>query len=200
MDLGIEKIAKLSNNQKIALLIVVLVAVGAVLYFLLIRPKQNELTQLNEKLETLQTQIQKDRATAAKLPLLQKEYDNLNRQLEAALTELPNQKEIPALLTSVTDEGKRAGLEFLVFRPKTEEIKGFYAAVPVDITISGSYRGVGDFFNAVGRLPRIVNISNVVVSDIKSSGSQTNLKVTCLATTFRFLDKNEQVATKEKKK
>lgn len=200
MDLGIEKIAKLSNKQKIVLLIVVLVAVGAVLYFLLIRPKQNELKQLNEKLETLQTQIQKDRATAAKLPLLQKEYDNLNRQLEAALTELPNQKEIPALLTSVTDEGKRAGLEFLVFRPKPEEIKGFYAAVPVDITISGSYRGVGDFFNAVGRLPRIVNISNVVVSDIKSSGAQTNLKVTCLATTFRFLDKNEQVATKEKKK
>lgn len=200
MDLGIEKIAKLSNKQKIALLIVVLVATGAILYFLLIRPKQNELKTLNGKLESLQNQILKDRATAARLPILQKEYDSLNRQLEAALTELPNQKEIPALLTSVTDEGKKAGLEFLVFRPKVEENKGFYAAVPVDITVSGSYRGVGDFFNAVGRLPRIVNISNVAVSDIKSDGQLTNLKVTCLATTFRFLDKNEQLDTKEKKK
>lgn len=200
MDLGIEKIAKLSNKQKIALLIVVLVAAGAILYFLLIRPKQNELKTLNGKLESLQNQILKDRATAARLPILQKEYDSLNRQLEAALTELPNQKEIPALLTSVTDEGKKAGLEFLVFRPKVEENRGFYAAVPVDITVSGSYRGVGDFFNAVGRLPRIVNISNVAVSDIKSDGQLTNLKVTCLATTFRFLDKNEQLDTKEKKK
>jgi len=200
MDLGIEKLAKLSNKQKIALLIVLLLAAGAALYFLLIRPKHNELKQLESRLGTLQTQIQKDRATAARLPILQKEYDMLSKQLDAALTELPNQKEIPALLTSVTDEGKRAGLDFLVFRPKPEQVKEFYAEVPVDITVSGSFRSVGDFFSAVGSLPRIMNISNVSFSDIKSDGISTNLKVTCLATTFRFLDKSELNTTKEQKK
>jgi type IV pilus assembly protein PilO len=199
MDLGIEKISKFTNKQKLLLMLVILLFVSVALFFLLIRPKYDDLKELESKLSTLQTQIQKDRATAAKLPALQKEYARLNNELEAALTELPDQKQIPALLTSVTDEGKNAGLEFLVFRPKPEEIKEFYAAVPVDITIYGPYRSVGQFFNAVGSLPRIMNITNVSFSDIKSDGSQTNMKVTCLATTFRFLSKNEQNTAKEKK-
>lgn len=198
MDLGIEKIAKMPTKQKIALMIALLVIVCVVMYMLLIRPKQTELKEYESRLSDLQAQLQKDRATVAKLPILQREYDSLNRQLEAALTELPNQKEIPALLTSVTDEGKKAGLEFLVFRPRPEEKKDFYAEVPVDITVLGSYRSLGDFFSAIGSLPRIMNIRNVSFVDVKSDGIQTTNKVNCLATTFRFLDKSEQI-TKEKK-
>ncbi|MGA7827090.1 MAG: type 4a pilus biogenesis protein PilO [Geobacteraceae bacterium] len=192
MDLGIDKIAKLPNKQKLALLIFLLVVEVALLFFFLIQPKYNELKELDGKLATLQQQVQENRILAARLPILQKEYDQLNKQLQAALTELPNEKEIPKLLTSVTDEGKKAGLDFLVFRPQAEQRKDFYAAVPVDITIAGTFSSVGNFFAAVGNLPRIMNISNVRFSDIKSSGNHTSLKVTCLATTFRFLEKEEQ--------
>lgn len=200
MDLGFDRIGKLPNKQKIIILVVLLLAVGALSFFFLIKPKYTELKDLNGKLETLQQQIQKDKQVAANLPVLMKEYDRLNRELAAALTELPNQKEIPALLTSVTDEGKKAGLDFLVFKPGTEAKLDFYASVPVDITVAGSFKSVGDFFAAVGNLPRIVNISNVNFSDIKSSGERTGLKVTCLATTFRFLDKKEQNDAKTVKK
>lgn len=191
MDLGLEKITKLPTKQKIALLVLLLIAIGCALFFLLIKPKYKELKELEEKLAGLKTQIEENRKLAANLPILIKDYERLQKELELALTELPNQKEIPALLTSVTDEGKRAGLDFLLFRPKGEEPKDFYAAVPVDITVSGTYASVGNFFSAVSRLPRIVNISNVVFSDIKNTGEKTRLKVTCLATTFRFLDKKE---------
>jgi len=191
MDLGLEKITKLPTKQKIALLVLILIAIGCALFFLLLKPKYKELKELEEKLTGLKTQIEENRKLAANLPILIKDYERLQKELELALTELPNQKEIPALLTSVTDEGKRAGLDFLLFRPKGEEPKDFYAAVPVDITVSGTYASVGNFFSAVSRLPRIVNISNVVFSDIKNTGEKPRLKVTCLATTFRFLDKKE---------
>jgi type IV pilus assembly protein PilO len=191
MDLGLDKITKLPAKQKIALLVLIILAIGVALFFLLIKPKYNELKELEATLAGLKTQIEENRKLAANLPILIKDYERLQKELEHALTELPNQKEIPALLTSVTDEGKRAGLDFLLFRPKGEELKDFYAAVPVDITVSGTYESVGNFFSAVSRLPRIVNISNVVFSDIKSSGEKPKLKVTCLATTFRFLDKKE---------
>jgi type IV pilus assembly protein PilO len=191
MELGLDKINKMSNKQKIGLLVVLFILICAASYFSLIQPKYNELKSLDARLTELQNQIENDRKIAANLPALQREFDKLNNDLQAALTELPNEKEIPTLLTSITDEGKKAGLDFLVFRPKPEEPKEFYAAVPVDITVSGSYHSVGNFFAAVGSLPRIVNISNVVFSDIKSAGDMTSLKVTCLATTFRFLDKKE---------
>lgn len=192
MDLGFDKIVKLPNKQKIALLVLFLLVEGAALCFFVLKPKYVELKGLEDNLAGLQQQVQENRVLAAKLPILQKEYEELSRQLDAALTELPNEKEIPALLTSVTDEGKNAGLDFLVFRPQPEQVKDFYAEVPVDITVSGTYSSVGNFFAAVGNLPRIMNISNVRFYDIKSSAGQTSLKVTCLATTFRFLGEKEQ--------
>jgi len=98
MDLGIDKIAKLPNKQKIALLVLLLLVEVAALFFLLLQPKYKELKGLQEQLAGLQQQVQENRVLASRLPILQKEYDQLSRQLEAALTELPNQKEIPKLV------------------------------------------------------------------------------------------------------
>lgn len=191
MDPSIEKILKLPNKEKIALLILIVLLEGAAFYFGLYQPKYTQLTDLTHKVEDLHNQVQENKKVADNLPRYKEEYVHLQKELEGALTELPNQQEIPSLLTSITNVGKGAGLEFLLFRPKPEEPKDFYAAVPVDISVSGSFQSVGNFFIAVSNLPRIVNISNVAVSDIKDVGGRTMMKVSCLATTFRFMDKKE---------
>ena len=131
------------------------------------------------------------RKLANNLPKFKAEFEGLKKDLDNALTELPNSKEIPSLLTSITSAGKSAGLDFLTFRPKGETPKEFYAEVPVDIVVSGPFFGIANFFVAVGNLPRIVNISNVVFSDIRNDRGRNLVKVNCQATTFRFLDKQE---------
>lgn len=191
MDPQIEKILKLPTRQKVALLVLILMLEGAAFFYALYQPRMKELTALQTRLEELQTQINEDRRIANNLPRYKAEYEQLKRDLDNALTELPNQKEIPSLLTSISSVGKGAGLDFLLFRPKPEVPKDFYAEVPVDIAVSGTFYNVADFFVAVANLPRIVNINNVSFSDIKSSGGRTTLKVNCLATTFRFLDQKE---------
>ncbi len=197
MDARIEKLLKLPNKQKLALLAAILVVEGAALYWGLYAPRQKELADLRGKLEKLQHEVQEKTRIANNLPKLKKEYQQLQKDLENALTELPNQKEIPSLLTGITSVGKGAGLDFLLFRPKGEVPKDFYAEVPVDISVSGSFYGVANFFTAVGNLPRIVNITNVSFTDIKPVGGKTTVKVNCLATTFRFIEKKE---TKDDKK
>lgn len=191
MNSQVEKILKLPMKQKVLLLAVVVVLEAAALVWFLYLPKHKELTGLKTELTKLQTEIEEKTRIANNLPRLQKEYDQLNIELAQALTELPNSKEIPSLLTSITTVGKNAGLDFLVFKPRGETPKDFYAEVPVDITVSGSYFSIANFFAAVASLPRIVNISNVVFTDIKNVNNRMMTKVTCLATTFRFLDKKE---------
>jgi type IV pilus assembly protein PilO len=198
MDQRLEKILKLPNKQKVAILLAILLIEGGALFWVMYLPRHKELGQLQGTLTSLRTQVEETRKIANNLPRFKREYDDLNRELEKALTELPNQKEIPTLLTSITAAGKDAGLDFLVFKPKPEEPRDFYAVVPVDIAVSGSYYNVANFFAAVSKLSRIVNISNVVFSDIKPSGDRTQLKITCLATTFRFLDKKENQNEKKK--
>ena len=109
MNSSLEKIFKMPTRQKIAVWVIVLVAIALGFYFLLIKSKQTELKDLQTKLNDLQTQIQENRKIADNLPVLQKEYNQLSMQLDRALTELPNQKEIPTLLTSITSAGKGAG-------------------------------------------------------------------------------------------
>jgi len=191
MDPQIEKLLKLPTKEKVALLILLLVLEGAGLYYGLHRPRMQEREELKTKHEELQKQIEESRRIANNLPRFKAEYEQLKKDLDNALTELPNQKEIPSLLTSISNAGKGAGLDFLLFRPKPEVPKDFYAEVPVDVSVSGTFYNVADFFVAVGKLPRIVNINNVNFSDIKETGGRTSLRVSCLATTFRFLDAKE---------
>jgi len=191
MNPQVEKILKLPTKQKILLLVLVVVIEAAALVWFLYLPKHKELSGLKVELAKLQTEIDEKTRIATNLPRLQREFEQLNIELAQALTELPNSKEIPSLLTSITTVGKNAGLDFLVFKPKGEVVKDFYAEVPVDITVSGSYFSVANFFAAVANLPRIVNISSVAFSDIKPVNNRMMTKVTCLATTFRFLDKKE---------
>ena len=191
MDPSVEKILKLPFKQKVLILVLISIVEAAALVWFLYLPKYKEYEGLKAQLTTLQSEIDEKTRIANNLPKLKLEYEQLNQELALALTELPNSKEIPSLLTSITSLGKNAGLDFLTFRPKGEVPKDFYAEVPVDIVVSGSYFSVANFFAAVANLPRIVNITNVAFSDIKNVNNRMMTKVTCLATTFRFLDKKE---------
>lgn len=191
MEPHVEKILKLPTKQKLLILLLVVLLEGAVLVWFLYIPKYREEAGLKADLAKLQAEVDEKTRVANNLPRLKAEYEQLNKELAQALTELPNSKEIPSLLTSITTLGKNAGLDFLVFRPKGEVIKDFYAEVPVDISVYGSYHGVANFFAAVANIPRIVNITNVSFVELKNVNNRMMTKVNCLATTFRFLDKKE---------
>lgn len=187
-------------KYKLAALGALLVALGAGFFFGLEKPKLNELKTLQGQLDKLRADVNETRKLANNLAKFKAEFEGLKRDLDNALTELPNSKEIPSLLTSITSAGKASGLDFLVFRPKGEVPKEFYAEVPVDIVVSGPFFGIANFFVAVGNLPRIVNISNVAFGDIRNDRGRNLVKVNCQATTFRFLDKNEIKDSKDDKK
>jgi type IV pilus assembly protein PilO len=200
MDPTIEKILKLPTKQKITIFVMILLVEAAALIWFGYLPKHEQLNQLKAEHSKLQADIDEKTKIVNNLPRIQKEYNDLTAELEKALTELPNSKEIPSLLTTITSSGKSAGLDFLVFRPRPEVAKDFYAEVPVDITVYGSYYSVANFFAAVANLPRIVNITNVDFGEVKNVNNRMMTKVTCLATTFRFLDKKEIKDDKNKPK
>ena len=196
----VEKIVNIPMKQKLAVLLFLIIAIGAGFFFGLEQPKLKELKDLQGKLVKIQADVAENRRFASNLPKFKAEFELLKKDLDSALTELPNSKEIPSLLTSITSAGKSVGLDFLTFRPKGELVKEFYAEVPVDIVVSGPFFGIANFFVAVGNLPRIVNISNVVFSDIRNDRGRNLVKVSCQATTFRFLDKSEIKDPKDAKK
>lgn len=189
MAITVESIVRLPLSRKIAILAAIIVLLGAIFYFNFYSPKREELKSLQVRLEEAKRRLEESRKVTVELARFRKEVETLNRALEKVLTRLPNKKEIPGLLTSISVAGKEAGLEFLLFKPGIEVPKGFYAEVPVNIEVIGGYHNLAIFFDKVARLPRIVNITNLNIGGTKEKDGQILLKATFLATTYRFLQK-----------
>jgi type IV pilus assembly protein PilO len=101
---------------------------------------------------------------------------------------LPEKEEIPSLLAGISQAGKDAGLDFLLFQPKPESPKDFYAEIPVDISVSGSYHQVAVFLDKVANLPRIVNIRDIKMALQSKQGESNELTTVCQAVTYKFIE------------
>ena len=122
-------------------------------------------------------------------------------QFNMAMKKLPEKEEIPSLLTAISDSGQAVGLDFLLFEPKAEKKKEFYAEIPVAMSLRGDYHNLAIFFDQVARLNRIVNIENIQMSRGKSKSKTGNkLTVNCTAVTYKFIDEPPKKITKKKKK
>jgi type IV pilus assembly protein PilO len=146
----------------------------------------------------LEGQIVIERKLSRDLPRLRKEVEALDTKLAKVLKQLPDKREIPELLSSISGLARESGLEVALFRPNPERIKDFYAEVPVSVLVEGTYHEIATFFDEVGRLSRIVNIDQISVSAPKVSPEKVILKADCSVTTFRFLDESERVQNSDK--
>ena len=149
---------------------------------------------MKSELEQLEQQLVAAKAKASQLDKYRKEFAAKEDQFKIVKKSLPEEKDIPQLLESVSLSGQESGLEFLLFEPKPENKKEFYSAIPVDIRIAGPYQNVEDFFDRVSRLSRIVNVTNIRMKPKKDG----NLDTQCTAVTYRFIETKGK--TKEKKK
>src|SRR5262249_41619659 len=88
--------------------------------------------------------------------------------------------------------GSDSGLVIIVFRQKPEEFQDFYAQVPVEVRVKGTYHQVGSFFDKIGRLNRIVNVGDILLKEPKVTGESVLVASSFTATTYRFLDEAER--------
>ena len=96
--------------------------------------------------------------------------------------------------------GRAAGLEIVLFRQKPEVYHDFYAEVPVEMQMRGTYNDVALFLDRVKRLDRIVNVTDIQLKKPRIDGERVVLDAACTATTFRFLDEAERQRILEEKK
>jgi type IV pilus assembly protein PilO len=161
----------------------------AYVYFLMM-PLWAEKGKLEGELQKLQADLDQKRIIAANRPKLEAEIKALEKQLEVALVKLPEEKEIPKLLTQVNTLGLQSGLEFLMFKPGTAVKKGFYAELPIDIRVQGDYHALGGFLDRVSKLERIINVADIKIGPLSASQrSGRTISADFKATTFTFLEK-----------
>jgi type IV pilus assembly protein PilO len=100
--------------------------------------------------------------------------------------------EIADLLSNIADRARAVGLDLKIFRQKPEAYSEFYADVPVQMEMRGTYHELAAFMDRVKRLDRIVNVADIQLKQPRVEGDVVLLTASCTATTFRFLDEQER--------
>ena len=197
----IEKITKLQRILIYLAAFILLVGPGGYVLYL---PKFKKINDLESNLETLKTRLVSSKRQAAQLESWREKYKNAQATFARAKKALPVKKEIPTLLSSISASGQTSGLEFVLFKPLQEKPKNFYAEIPVSIKVTGRYHDVASFFDKVSRLPRLVNVDNIVLTPARAQKGknqvavkESDLSTSCTALTYRFVE--EKPKTKKKK-
>lgn len=195
----LDKILDQTQARKIGILAGTILLVFALYYSFVYSPRSDEIAKLKDSVEIARNEKQVKFAQAANMPRLQAELREMEIKLTEAMAQLPDRKEIPDLLIGLSNKAREAGLEILLFRPRAENFQEFYAEIPVDIVVKGSFFNAVTFFDDVSKLNRIVNIDNIDFKNPRVTGDQVTMDISNLATTYRFLDEAERKKVAEAK-
>jgi len=200
----LDRILELPTRQKLGLLMGIIILLVVFDYFFFYTRFSVRISELRQEVDAARTELEKKKAIAANLPQLQAQLATLQGRFREAMSQLPDQKEIPKLLTDISNKARESGLDVLLFRPRAENPQDFYAEVPVDVALRGGFHNMVGFFDEVGRLNRVVNITNIEMKNPKTGDDQVTIDAITVVTAFRFLSDAErakiaaQKAAKEK--
>ena len=166
-------------------------------YYFLISDELMQYDQAQQKETGLKEAYLSKKGLAINLPAYKQQMDEMHQAFGTLLRQLPNKTEVPNLLVDITQAGLGRGLSFVLFKPDKEKPQEFYAELPINIKVTGSYHELGQFVSDLAALPRIVTVGNIdIVSDPKTS----LLSMAAVARTYRYLEPEEIEALKPKAK
>ena len=176
--------------KAIAILLLFVSAAGAWYYF----DTRGQIMQLRSQEaeeQDLRASFEIKQEKAANLDAYRRQLEEMKESFGAMLRQLPDKTEVAALLVDVSQTGLASGLEFELFRPAGEELKGFYAELPIEIAVTGQFHDFGRFISGLAALPRIVTIHDIKIRP-RSGGTAADgtnqLGLTATVRTYRYLE------------
>ena len=107
-------------------------------------------------------------------------------QLATLSSILPEEQQTDTLLRTLQQSATDVNLEVRRFDPQPEVLHDFYAEVPIQLDLVGSFHDLALFFDRVSKFGRIVTVGEVSIRALQDGGVYT-IEAQCTASTFYFL-------------
>lgn len=169
--------------QLLVILVLMLIIQGVGAWFYLM-PQNEQLQNLKQQEEVLKSTLRIKASKAATLPQLQAQLDELTERYDFLLRQLPVQKELASMLASVNELGLDNALTFTRIDWGEKQNKEFLYRLPLNIELTGNYHDIGDFSEAIAKLPRIINFDDVDWQRVSQESSTLHFRVR--AYTYQF--------------
>ncbi|OGA71804.1 MAG: pilus assembly protein PilO [Betaproteobacteria bacterium RIFCSPLOWO2_12_FULL_65_14] len=173
---------------KALVLLAILIGIPVAGYFFDTQGQIEELERGRGEEAKLKENYLNKKKQAVNLDLHRQQLREIDTQFGALLRQLPNKSQMDALLVDINQAGLGRGLQFELFKPApSESVREFYAELPIQVKVFGTYHDMGAFASDVGQLSRIVTLNDVKID----AGKDGSLMMEATARTFRYLDDAE---------
>jgi type IV pilus assembly protein PilO len=173
---------------KLGVLLLALLALIAASYFLDWQSQLESIGEARKKEITLRETFLDKKKQAINLDAYRQQLADIEKSFGVLLKQLPGKSEMEALLTDINQAGVGRGMQFELFKPAaSENVSEFYAELPINIRVTGSYHDMGAFATAISKLSRIVLLTDVSITQVKDGA----LAMDAIARTYRYLDEDE---------
>jgi type IV pilus assembly protein PilO len=194
MEKFLENFAKIPLQQKLIAVGVLIVLIAAGTWFMSVDPALAKIAENDDRISKQEAELLKLQQQAQHRTQFMREVERLKQRLREAEEQLPKQAEIPKLLRDIAYEAQQSGLRLDRFEIQNESQQGDFAQVPVKMSVRGSYNEIAVFFDRLAKMPRIVNVTDLQMTQPQMENKKIVVGSSYTATTYRFLDKTPEPA------
>ena len=163
--------SELSGLKQWAVVIFGGALVTVALYFMVFKNQSDKNAAAQHALQDKVRENNELESYRPKLKDIERQLANLKQQLEIERRIVPDDKSVDAFIETLDAEAVKAGVEVRRYTAKPVAAKEYYSELPFDMEMDGPYYSMLNFFDRVGKLERIVNISGLMVSNTKDPAS-----------------------------
>ena len=142
--------------------------VTAALYFAVFKSQAAKNTTAQQALQDKIRENNELESYRPKLKQMEQQLAELKQQLEIEQRIVPDEKQVDAFITMMDAEAAKAGVEVRRYSAGATKPAQYYTEVPFDLEMDGPYYSMLNFFDRVGKLERIVNVSGLLVANTKT--------------------------------
>jgi type IV pilus assembly protein PilO len=142
--------------------------VSAALYFTVFKSQSDKNAAAEHALQEKVRENNELESYRPKLKDMERQVANLKQQLDIERRIVPDEKQIDGFIETMDGEAQKAGVELRRYAAKPVAAKEYYSEIPFDMELDGPYYSVLNFFDRVGKLERIVNVSGLTVASTKT--------------------------------
>ena len=186
-SLDFQDIGSWPNWAHAAAVVLICIALAVAGYWFIIKDQIATLERAEQEEPQLKQTFEAKQRKVANLDAYREQLAEMEKRFGAMLLKLPSKSEVANLLNDISQTRVESGLDEELFRPKGEIRREFYAELPNDLQVTGSYHQFGDFASEIAKLSRIVTLNDVKITPV----SPGKLRMSLVAKTYRYLDENE---------
>jgi type IV pilus assembly protein PilO len=177
------------SGPKWVVLIAIFLSVCALAWYFVLDDQLTQLGNAQKQEEKLKLDYTDRLKKSVNLTALKEQKNQVTRFVSDLEKQLPDKAEMDKLLSDINYAGVSKGLQFELFRPGAVKIENYYAELPINIKVSGSYHKLAGFAADLSALSRIVTLNNISLTAQANNANVLTMDAT--AKTFRYLDKDE---------